>query len=78
MDLRDLLAMAKIVIGSLGGGGVLVLGLSDWIGKIWSFRSIRRSCLSPRCLPTRLGKQIRAGSLREVPCLVENLDGAAT
>ena len=73
MDLRDLLAMAKIVIGSLGGGRVLVLGLSDWIGKIWSFRSTRRSCL-----PTRLGKQIRAGSLRELPCLVENLDGAAT
>ena len=42
MDLRDLLAMAATVIVSLGGGGVIVLGLSDWIGKILAGRYVER------------------------------------
>ena len=35
MAWRDVLEVGLVVIASLGGGGVIVFGLSGFIGKIW-------------------------------------------
>src|SRR5947209_19434584 len=35
MDWRDVLNVALVVIGSLGGGGLIVFGLSGFLGRIW-------------------------------------------
>lgn len=38
MRVTDILSIAAAVIASLGGGAVIVLGISSWIGKIWANR----------------------------------------
>lgn len=32
------LAISATILGSLGGGGAIVVGLSSWIGKVWAAR----------------------------------------
>jgi hypothetical protein len=38
MAWTDALGIGTAIIASLGGGGVVVFGLSDWLGKIWANR----------------------------------------
>jgi len=38
MTPRDIFSLAAAIIGSLGGGAVLVLALSSWLGKVWANR----------------------------------------
>jgi len=38
----DVLEVALTVIASLGGGGLIVLGLSSWLGKTWATRIMER------------------------------------
>ena len=38
MDWGNALSNALAVIVSLGGGGLLVLGMSTWLGKVWANR----------------------------------------
>lgn len=35
MNWRDVLNVSLVVIGSLGGGGLIVFGLSGFLGRIW-------------------------------------------
>lgn len=36
--LSEMLQIALLVLGSLGGGGLIVVGLSGWLGKVWADR----------------------------------------
>ena len=38
MTPRDIFSLAAAIFGSLGGGAVLVLALSSWLGKVWANR----------------------------------------
>jgi hypothetical protein len=42
MGVRDVFAIAAAVIGSLGGGAVLVFAFSSWLGKVWAERIAER------------------------------------
>jgi hypothetical protein len=36
MDWRDAIKIGATILASLGGGGLIVLGLSSWLGKVWA------------------------------------------
>jgi len=42
MTPKEVLEVALTVIGSLGGGGVIVLGLSGYLGKVWADRGLAK------------------------------------
>jgi hypothetical protein len=42
MTLKEILEVALTVIGSLGGGGLIVLGLSGYLGKVWADRGLAK------------------------------------
>jgi hypothetical protein len=42
MTLKDILEVALTVIGSLGGGGLIVFGLSNYLGRLWADRALEK------------------------------------
>lgn len=38
MKLDDIISIVLTALLSLGGGGLIVLGLSNWLGKVWATR----------------------------------------
>lgn len=40
--LSELLKITALVITSLGGGGAVVFGLSNWLGKVWADRLMQK------------------------------------
>jgi hypothetical protein len=38
MTLEDTIKIAAAILTSLGGAGVIILGLSSWLGKVWANR----------------------------------------
>ncbi len=36
MDWTDVLRIGATILASLGGGGLIVFGLSSWLGKVWA------------------------------------------
>src|SRR5450759_4104411 len=36
MDWTDVLKIGAAILASLGGGGLIALGLSSWLGKVWA------------------------------------------
>ena len=38
MDLKEVIQVAAAILLSLGGGGIIVFGLSSWLGKVWAER----------------------------------------
>ena len=36
MTIQDYISIAAITLTSLGGGGVIVFALSNWLGKVWA------------------------------------------
>lgn len=42
MNVKEVLEIALTVIGSLGGGGLIVFGLSGYLGKLWADRALER------------------------------------
>jgi hypothetical protein len=42
MHLTELAEIVASVLVSLGGGGAIVLGLSNWLGKIWAERLMEK------------------------------------
>jgi hypothetical protein len=42
MSLADVWHVALAVLTSLGGGAVIVLALSSWLGKVWANRLMER------------------------------------
>jgi FMN phosphatase YigB (HAD superfamily) len=38
MTLQEVLTIGAVVVASLGGGGLIVLGLSSFLGKVWADR----------------------------------------
>jgi hypothetical protein len=42
MTIADAWKIALTVLASLGGGSVIVLSLSNWLGKAWAHRLMER------------------------------------
>src|ERR1700731_1947465 len=42
MTPKEILEVALTVIGSLGGGGLIVFGLSGYLGKRWADRALEK------------------------------------
>jgi hypothetical protein len=42
MTISDALYVAGAIIVSLGGGAVIVIGLSSWLGKLWAKRILQK------------------------------------
>lgn len=38
MSSEDLLSVSTVIFGSIGGAGLIILGLSSWLGKVWANR----------------------------------------
>ena len=36
--LAEVASVSAVILGSLGGGGVAIFGLSNWLGKVWANR----------------------------------------
>ncbi len=45
-SVSDVFAVSGAVIASLGGGGLLVLAMSSWLGKVWATRIMERERLA--------------------------------
>jgi hypothetical protein len=37
-ELKDLLELSGVILGSLGGGAAIIFGFSNWLGKVWANR----------------------------------------
>ena len=35
-ELKELLEIAGVTLGALGGGAAIIFGSSSWLGKIWA------------------------------------------
>jgi hypothetical protein len=42
MSISEVWSVALAVLASIGGGGILTVGLSSWIGKVWADRILER------------------------------------
>ncbi len=42
MQLTELFEISAAVLASLGGGGVIVLAFSSWLGKVWAARLMEK------------------------------------
>lgn len=42
MNIKDILEVSFALLGSLGGGGAIVLGLSNYLGRIWADRGLEK------------------------------------
>lgn len=38
MELKDILELSVVTLGSLGSGAAIVFGFSSWLGKVWANR----------------------------------------
>ena len=64
MNVTDVLKVAIAVIGSLGGGGVLVLALSSYLGKIWATRILESDRAKYQQLNTELQHNLDVATRR--------------
>jgi hypothetical protein len=48
MDIEAIFHVATAVLLSVGGGGIFVLGLSGWLGKVWAERLMARETQTHR------------------------------
>ena len=35
---EDVFSISAAIVGSIGGAGLIILGLSSWLGKVWASR----------------------------------------
>lgn len=42
MELKELLEIAGMILGSLGGGAAIIFGFSSWLGKVWANRLMEK------------------------------------
>ncbi|MDN3489504.1 hypothetical protein [Pseudoalteromonas sp. APC 3694] len=42
MELKELLEIAGVTLGALGGGAAIIFGFSSWLGKIWAYRLMEK------------------------------------
>ena len=40
--MEDVIRITLLIIGSIGSSGAIILGMSNWLGKIWADRLIER------------------------------------
>ena len=38
MEVKEIFEVSSAMVASLGGGAVVVLGFSGWLGKVWASR----------------------------------------
>ena len=38
MDIKELLELSGVILGSLGGAAAIIFGFSSWLGKVWANR----------------------------------------
>jgi hypothetical protein len=62
MTYLDVLKWVGTVLYSVGDGGLIVLGLSNWFGKVWAERLMEKE--TPRTCPGARGTQ---GQVRTDP-----------
>lgn len=61
MDAATIWEVALAVLASLGGGAILVLAMSAWLGKVWATRFMERE----KAEHTRTLEELRSKFLRE-------------
>ncbi|MFT7006761.1 MAG: hypothetical protein ACJAXJ_001269 [Colwellia sp.] len=42
MEFKDVLELSGVILGTLGGGAVIVFGFSSWLGKVWAYRLMEK------------------------------------
>jgi len=58
MTVKDTLEIGASVVASLGGGGAIVFGLSNYFGKIWADRALEAQRQENARLNLELGHQL--------------------
>jgi hypothetical protein len=57
MTWQEAWQVGLVVVASLGGGGVIVAGLSNWLGRVWADRIVEKQRLeSERELASQRGR----------------------
>lgn len=74
MSAVDTWNVAAAVLTSVGGGGVIVLGLSSWLGKVWADRLMQRETHRHAAQLEQLRDQLRRTSETELEQLRRSLD----
>lgn len=41
MNIDDILKIAGLILASFGGGAVIIIGLSSWLGNLWAKRILQ-------------------------------------
>lgn len=41
--MNDIWQTALAIIGSIGGGGIIIVGISSWLGKLWADKLMKKS-----------------------------------
>ena len=36
MEIKEILELSGVVLGSIGGGVAIIFGFSSWLGKVWA------------------------------------------
>lgn len=64
MDIEVVFQLAAAVLVSVGGGGVIVLGLSGWLGKVWAERLMARETQNHRVELEKLRAELQTAADR--------------
>lgn len=62
MTLENIFGVAATILASLGGAGVIILGLSNWLGKVWANRLME----ADRANHARALEDVRATYAKEI------------
>lgn len=76
MGIKEILQVGAAIIASLGGGAVIVLGLSNWLGKVWADRLMQKERHEHAVQLEHLREALRAVTEERLASLQAQLDVA--
>lgn len=74
MTLKDILGIASAILVSLGGAGAIILGLSNWLGKVWADRLLQRERASHELELAHIQSELEATNERALSQIRTELD----
>ena len=78
MSLQEALQIGAVVIGSLGGGGLIVFAMSNWLGGVWADRLMQQEKAKHDADLERLRAQLQQQASNEIELVKRQLDIATT
>lgn len=74
MMLQEVVSIGAAVLASLGGGGVIVFGFSNWLGKVWADRLMQKERQEHAIQLEQLRNSLRLASEEQLASLRSQLE----